>query len=211
MHSVDHVEIWHPKQMITGRNYFPNAKKLTISSSLFNSNGRFLFPTLSIILPLEQLTQLNVMIFADDLAEVITLLADTPNIHTLDITPLVDADDLVQLEQDTSFQLVSTTNNIKRLTVRYDCMAEVTKFLLTLFPQVEYLALKGSGDNLTSILRFLLPKHNKTTPRLTSLYMKVSDDKNEALLTFMQSKTLLDDDSTSVQNKVPNDSIYLWW
>ncbi|UJR20080.1 hypothetical protein I4U23_023212 [Adineta vaga] len=139
--SVNHVVIENTNAIINCRNTFPSATKLTLTC---NDQD---FSSLSTILRLEQLTTLHIKAFPNSFVFLIELLNIIPNIKTLIFDYYGDF--------SRKIELLSKTNQIKRLIISKQLSFEKIQFLIRLCPQLEYLRIEKYSD-LRSILLFLL-------------------------------------------------------
>ena len=106
--------------MIKCTKYSPNVTQLTISYESVIDTENFLSITLNRIIPLERLTTLIITYYSDCFTKIIELIRCALNIDTLEIGYVsFDGIDLILFEQNDYFQLISQTNNIQNLIIRY--------------------------------------------------------------------------------------------
>jgi hypothetical protein len=114
INSVDHIYIKQEQAVDDCRNYFPHATQLTLSYKDVNVNENSLLILLNHIIPLTQLTKLNINLEPFLFKTMIELLYSTPNIHTLTVENVCfNEKEFISIEQSETFQLVSTKNKIK--------------------------------------------------------------------------------------------------
>ncbi len=210
--SVVHVRIQNEEAISSCKAYFPNATGLTILRGFVDQIEYPFSTNLNRIIPLKQLTKLKVADIYDSFSEIIELLYYTPNIHTLKIILVACCKtDLILLQQSETFQLVSKTNNIKKLTIVSNNILKVIKFLVTLCPQLQHLTINTCEDGLKPVLQFLLSKDNNNTRYLRSLRIeRISENEMETLKTFLESEILINICFIKVNENIRN-TMYLWW
>ncbi len=125
-------------------------------------------------------------------SEIIELLRYTPNIHTLNIfCSRYHHSDFVLIEENENFQLVSKTNNIKKIMITSERVLEMTKFVVMLCSRLEHLTIHKFVGFITPFLQFLLSKDNNKTRYLPSLYIEqLCQSQKRAVKTFIESEKL---------------------
>jgi len=187
---------------------FPNVTELTLleyidapRDSLANSLNR--------IIPVRQLTKLNIDCPHFSFQRLMKLLSLTPNIHTLKLDSiLLYQTDSLLMQQNKTFQFVSKTNTITNVTIEQECTLAKIQLLTKLFPRLEHLTINLSKEHLESIPRFLLSKTSNNIRYLSLLC--ISEPRFNLIGKFrilIDSENLLDNYTL----KVINQKLYLWW
>jgi hypothetical protein len=203
--TVHHLYIRNTKAVDQFVGYFPNVTELTLLKS-FVTLDNSVITSLNCIIPLKQLTQLSLDYHRLAIEEIVELLHVTPNIHTLKLEFLPI--DPINSESNELFQIVSTTNTVRNITIGRESTLENIQLLVTLFPRLEYLTVNLFKENLQSIARFLLSKSNDNTRYLSLLCIsKQRNDMMEELKSLLESENLLDDYTIKVINR----KLHLWW
>ncbi|CAF1339664.1 unnamed protein product [Rotaria sordida] len=208
LNIVKHVHICS-KQIINNYvNYFPNANQLTIEH-YFKTSDDSISTTLNCILPLKQLTKLNIKSSNFPFEQIIKLIYFTPNLHVLKLDFLCLNEIYLKLiEQHEIFRYVSSTNKITNIDIREKCTLEIFQLIIYLFPQVEYLKIRINEKEISQIIRFLF---SKTTDKIRRLFfLCISQIPKVCLreLNFLiKSENLLSDYSIKYINR----DLYLWW
>ncbi|CAF1189159.1 unnamed protein product [Rotaria sordida] len=131
MNSVHHLEFQHKNRIINWTNYFSNVTQLTFKCNPLQENEYVLPIIFNRIFPLKQITKLEIIWFNLDLKDVIELLTFMPNIHMLRFNlPILEKIDLNLIQQSESFQMVSTTNKIKDVSIGFQCTFELIELLV---------------------------------------------------------------------------------
>ncbi|CAF1253628.1 unnamed protein product [Rotaria sp. Silwood1] len=213
INSVQHLKSEEHEDIINYKYYFPNVTKLTLSHFFKKQNTNFLSTSFNNIIPLKQLTKLIIETDFDSFVEIIDLLYLSPNIHTFQID-LVSHEytDLISIENNRTFQLVSKRNNIKQMSILINCTLEITKFFINLCPRLQYLIVQIPNDNIEPILSFLFSKDNYNIQNLFSLCIKfMSNQQFDILNDFIVSKNLFDIYLTRIKRDINDYDVYLWW
>ncbi|CAF3800333.1 unnamed protein product [Rotaria sp. Silwood1] len=209
LNIVKHVHICS-KQMIINNyvNYFPNANQLTIEH-YFKTCDDSISTTLNCILPLKQLTKLNIKSSNFPFEQIIKLIHFTPNLHTLKLDFLsLNEIYLKLIEQNEIFRYVSNTNKITNIDIREKCTLEIFQLIIYLFSQVEYLKIRINKKEINQIIRYLFSKNTDKIRRL--FFLCISQIPKVCLpeLDFLiKSENLLNDYSIKYINR----DLYLWW
>jgi hypothetical protein len=167
--SVHHVHIHSTNAMNQYVGEFANATELALGDT-FNIPRESIATSLHRIIPLKQLSKLNVNCHRFPFEQVIELLHVTPNIHTLKLDSiLLYRTDSVSIQQNDIFRLVSNTNTIINVTIDKESTLDKIQLLVALFPRLQYLTINLYEKDWESIARFLLLKLNDNTRHLSSL------------------------------------------
>jgi hypothetical protein len=207
--SVKHVNI-DIKQIVNNSvKYCPNATQLSIRNYSKTSNNSIAI-SVTQILPLEQLSQLNIYYKDFDFKQLLELLRFTPNLHTIKyFSSFFNGIDLKSIQQTDIFQYVLNTNKIKRLEIhREGCSLEGFQIIMHLFPQLEYLQIGMSRNEIEQFIRYLPSKTNHKTRPLSFLCISHLRKKFiPELNRLIRSENLHDD----YLIKVVNSDLFLWW
>lgn len=199
---VNHLQISNPSAMDDCSIFFRNVEQLTIPYEYQLRHSPSFSITLDRIIPLKQLRKINIYCRFLSFATLTNLLYLIPNCIQLTVTSV--------LTGDTS--LLSTLNQKNKttnLTVKSHCTFEQVKFLTKLCSQVQHLSIVICGEELRSIIQYLLSKCNRYTSHLTSLHIQSTNDiyieKLEDLLgSLRQSKDFFIEDLSCT-------CCYIWW
>ncbi len=208
LNSVQHVHVQTERSIIDCMNYFPNATELTFHDN-FSSPRVSLTTILNCIIPLQQLTKLNIKFHHFSFKKMIELLYFTPNVRILKCKSMAFyKHDYTSIEQSETFRFVSNTNIIREITFADKCTIEKLKLLLALCPRMQHLTINTLTRNLEPITRFLLDKTNLNT-RHSCLFCFGWARNNwvHKLDTLIISETLLEDYTL----KLFDSKLYLWW
>ena len=204
---MKHVSI-HTKQIIPNSiKHFPNATELTIKQ-YFKTYGDSIPRTLNRIVRLKKLTKLVMHSYAFPFEEIIRLICYTPNLHTLQI---INSSSFVEInseliQQTGIFRTASNTNNIKYLDLHVECTLEKIRFIVNLFPKLEYLKIgMKKNKEIKQIVRLLLL--NKTHHLFMLCLSEISKRYLEELNILIQSENLLN----NYLIKFFNHDLYLWF
>ncbi|CAF4076640.1 unnamed protein product [Rotaria magnacalcarata] len=213
INSVHHVYI-KQEQIIDDdcRNYFPNATELTLSYNSINADRNPSSIILNHIVSLTQLTKLNINVKSFLFTTMIELLYLTLNIHTLSVEDVCfDKKELLSIQKTENFQLVSTRNKIKNLTINSIYAFEEIKLFIHLRSQLECLRMRAVYDDFEGSLRYLLSKNNNNTRCL--FYICLTDFSSEEIVTIdtvMESKQTIDDYQAKRITQDFYEDIYFW-
>jgi len=150
------------------------------------------------IVPLLQITELHIKkneLSVDQLIQILCLL---PHLQSLTLANILS---LGSKRTD----VLSRNNRITKLIIDDDeCQFKHVRFLIHLFPRLEYLEISIDENNLEKILRFLLSK----LPCLFSLFLlNVNYKVIEKVQSLIKNEKLLNDyTSERIQG-----GLYLWW
>ncbi|CAF3841478.1 unnamed protein product [Rotaria sp. Silwood1] len=205
---IHHICIHSTNMIKKSIGNFPNASKLTFCET-FEVPCDSIIIDLNRLLPLKQLTKLNIECHHFSFEQLIDLLQFTPNVHVLKLDSiLLYRTDSVSIQQNELSKLVSNMNTITKVTIIKEITLEKIQLLTTVFPRMEYLTINLYKEDLLPIARFLLSKSNNNTRYLSSLC--ISKQRNDLMIilkTLIKSKKLLHDYTLKVINR----KLYLWW
>jgi hypothetical protein len=161
------------------------------------------------LFPTGQLTKLTISYELTTFREVIKILLETPNVHTLTVAcPQLVGKDLGSLQESEAYRLISKQNKIRNMTFTKDYTLKTIQMLVDLFPQLQHLTLSLSQQSLEGTVRFLLSKYNKTPCHVSSLCIfGVDRTWIEKVKLVVESKKHDGDYSLKVVNQI----LYLWW
>ncbi|CAF1415821.1 unnamed protein product [Adineta steineri] len=205
---INHLEI----EKISSRkeliSYFPNVTQLTLSET-FHLPRNFISDNFHKIIPLKQLTKLNLHCLRFSFERIIDLLSLTSNVQILEFDSLLfNRKTSLSIEQSEMFQFVSKTNRIKQLTIKKEISFDKIKLCVHLFSRLESLTINLYEKDLKSIVRFILLESNKHIRHLSSLYILKQEKRFlEKVKKLIDSEELLRD----YQIKLINKKVYLWW
>lgn len=208
LHSVHHVIIETPRRVFCEK-YFPNATELTLGRFVYNDWKLLVHDEFHRLFRTEQLTKLTINYEQTTFREVIKILLDTPNVHTLTVAcPQLVGKDLTSLQQSEAYRLISKQNKIRNITFTKDYTLRMIQMLIDLFPQLQHLTLGISRKSLEGTVRFLLSKYNKTPCHVSSLcILRVNGTWVRKVKFVVESKKRVGDYSLKVVDK----RLYLWW
>ncbi|CAF3622400.1 unnamed protein product [Adineta steineri] len=208
LQSVQHLQIYDEQQTINCKYYFPNVTILTFKEGFSITHNSIVF-MLNHVIPLKQLTKLIIKCDHLSLTKLIELLCWTPHIHTLVFESMsLHRVSYNSIQQNQSFQLVSSTNTITNVTFKPRCTLDKLQILVALFSRIQRLTINFHTKDLESCVRFLLEKTNRNTSHLYSLRLLWVDTIWLARLeTLIVSDMFLDDYTLKMMNK----DLYLWW
>lgn len=130
---------------------------------------------LSCIIPLKQLTKLDLKCKEMPQKQVVQLLSLASNIQTLLFDFEWSQEDLCSMKENELFQSVSNQNHVTKLILSDECTLSKIQLCFALFPFVKYLTVNVVEDDLESIVRFLLSKDNENTQFLSLVCLKTSE------------------------------------
>ncbi len=208
LQSVRHVNIQSEKGMINCTHYFPNTNALTLGDN-FTRHRNSIFTSLNNIIPLKQLSKLNIQLKNFSFTKIIELLCFMPNIHILELDSMSLFGNTIQtIEQNESFRLVSNRNSIAVVTIHDLCALDQIQLLIDLCPRMQSLAFHTLTKNSQLIARFLIEKTKRNAHPLNSLcFLRAGQYWYRKLNALIQSETLLND----YMLKQFGDSLHLWW
>ena len=202
LHSIEHIRISSNSLPENSINSYPNVTQLTIEHSL---EASFLID-LNRMIPLQQITQLNIKNSRCSLEMIIQLINSASNLHRLefDFSTIRD-NDLKLIEQNAIFQTASLKNQIRTIHCDHRCKLFEIEFLMKLFPQMNYLKVPMQRKEITEILSNIFRKHSH---RLVSLCLtRIPKTCLQEVNQFIQRKKLLDNYSLKYLNRY----LYIWW
>lgn len=207
--SVEHV---HTDSRIIMNNdclnYFPNAKQLTIKYH-FTTTDMPILATLDRIIPLKQLTKLIINDWNFPFVEIIPLLRVMSNLHTLKLPHLSSwRIRYKSIEENEDYQYILTTNKIQHLTIDRCDSYEMIKWIVKLFPKLQYFQSGINRKEIVPIVRYLLRKHeNKLANLFLMCITKIPQICLREVKVLIITEKLLDDYFI----KFIGGDMYLWW
>jgi hypothetical protein len=202
------VNIQNENALINCNHYFPNTTGLTLGAN-FTRHRDSVFTTLNNIIPLKQLTKLNIELRNFPFTKIIELLCFMPNIHILGMHSMSLHENTIEfMAQNDNFRLLSNRNTITVVTIREICTLDKIQLLIDLCPRVQHLAFDTLTKNFQPIARFLLEKTKRNAHPLNALcFLAAGQYWHRKLNTMIQSETLLNDYMLKQFGK----SLHLWW
>ncbi|CAF1367157.1 unnamed protein product [Rotaria sordida] len=213
LNTVHFVRIENIKAINDCNNYFPNVTELTLICKSIYENQIRLSSILNSILPLKQLTKLIFDIYHYRLTTIIELLYFTSNIHTLvlNCTSLCEASFIFILQYNKNFQLISKINKIFNLIILTECTFEVTKLLVNLCPQLQYLTINIKKDDFVRTLQFLLSKDSHCSRHLFSVCLQYISKNQILILNELIKSDKLFSHCFMKVTEHSSGNVYLWW
>lgn len=193
--------------MANCRYYFPNATKLTFSSSIaVNHNSVSSF--LNGIIPLNQISTISLKCTHVPFVNLIELLLYMPNVCTLKFETMPLYGNSTDFIRDKAvFRLVANQNKITTVVFKQRCTLEKIRLLVDLCPRIENLSIKLHARDLQSISQFLLENNNMNSGHLYSLcILSANAIWKERLAELIQSKTLIH----NYMIEYISSNLYLW-
>ncbi|CAF0846376.1 unnamed protein product [Rotaria sp. Silwood1] len=133
---------------------FPRVTKLTLRNNYIEENSLF-FNDINSIIPLIQITDLNIKNNYFSIVELTKILSLSSNLQSLTLSNTLP----FQFKRIESTKLISEYNKIIKLTIDDDeCELKHIHCLIHLFPHLQYLEIVINENNLEEILRCLLLK-----------------------------------------------------
>lgn len=200
IHDRDAMKRFHSR--------FINANELTLTED-FDASHSSILDNFHRIIPLRQLTHLNLQCRHLSFEHLIELLYWTPHIHTLELpfTPMFSKN-CTFMQENSLLQLVSDTNVVTSLTIATEITLKELQYLGALFPRLESLTMKFHQGILEPIMSFLLSKTNKKTHRLSSLCILRPA---RVLMTTICNRIELERSLQYYSVKQMNQKLYIWW
>jgi hypothetical protein len=173
--------------------------KLTLKDNNIEENPLFINDMTGIV-PLLQITELHIKKNEFSVDQLIQILCLLPHLQSLTLANILS---LGSKRTDTT-DVLSRNNRITKLIIDDECQYEHVRFLIHLFPRLEYLEISIDENNLEKILRFLLSK----LQCLFSLFLlNVNYKVIEKVQSLIKNEKLLNDyTSERIQG-----GLYLWW
>ncbi|CAF3832632.1 unnamed protein product [Rotaria sordida] len=208
LNSVTHLCIANEEVEHDCMNYFPNVKTLSIKNEFIKSSDSTI-ATLQRMIPLKQLTKIVTECCIFPIDNIINLLCFTPNVHTLNLNSLLLYDiNKNSNKQNEIFQYVSEKNKIQTLVLYWKCSLSDVKFIVDLFPRLEYFKVEMNIKEIEQIIRFLLSKtHNKTQSLCYLCLLKIPKVFLKQTKILIKSENLLNNYSI----KYIDNDLHLWW
>jgi hypothetical protein len=206
--SVKHVRTCSREATDDLVNYFSNATELTIEKYLEIPDDS-MARTLNRIIPLKQLTILDIGCSRFSLEEIVELMRYTPNLHTLKFQfPPINEISLHSIQQSKIFRNVSKTNKINHVKIHISCRLVHIPFILNLFPRLEYLKTRMLRREIGQMVQYLLTKRFSQASHLFFLCIPETPKVClRELNTLIKSENLLDDYFIKIIYR----DLYLWW
>ena len=161
------------------------------------------------VIPLKNLTTLNIKSYSLSLEPIINLICFTPNLQTLKFNFLcIVKINTKSIEQSRIFQYVSNTNKIKYLDFHSECSLERVQLIVKLFPKLEYMKIEMKKKETNEIVRFILTNNKTQKGHLFFLCMSQAPKRClKQLNMLINLENLLD----NFYMKFVNHDLYLWW
>ncbi|CAF2463979.1 unnamed protein product [Rotaria sp. Silwood2] len=133
---------------------FPRVTKLTLKNNYIEENSSF-FNDINSIIPLIQITDLDIKENHFSLVELTKILSLLPNLQSLTLPNILP----FQSKRIETTKLISRYNRITKVIIDDDeCELKHVHYLIHLFPRLQYLEIGIDENNLEEILRYLLSK-----------------------------------------------------
>ena len=202
--TVKQLNICGKKAIRSSMTYFPNVTELTIKDYGRTYLGSML-TALESILPLKQLTKIDINCNDFPVNQVLNLLSLTPNLISLKWTfQSIDCDQLKSIKQSQTYRTLSNTNQIKNLQICHCCSLEEIRFFIHLFPRIESLRTGIVRKEIIPITQCILTDIDHLfffhITDITRTYLP-------KLNQFIKSEHLLE----NYLIKFIDQDIYLWW
>lgn len=212
MNSVQSLSIADEQWAIERKKYFPNVTNLSVTYDANNEYSNYFVNELNNIVPLIHITKLDLSLALSHFSKFIELLRYTSNVHslTIDLNRMNDKD-LIPIQKSEGFELLSTTNKIKSLTIRWGCTWKMTKFWIKLCHQLECLTMNSLYTNYKPILRYLLSKNRKNARHLFLLTLQIHQWERTSLDAFISSEKFTDISVLTIKNGLLGCAAHLWW
>jgi hypothetical protein len=208
LNSVKHVLTWSKQVTDSSVNYFPHATELTIKY-YFDTPDDSIITSLNRIVPLQQLTVLDIECPYFSWEQIVEVIHCTPNLHTFKFqSPRFDENSLKLIQQSEMFQYVSKTNKINNLELHLWCNLEEIPFILNLLPQLQYLKTRILRKQIGEMIKYLLT--NRYTEARHLFFLCITQTPKVCLREvkmLIESEKLLDDYFI----KIIFHDLYLWW
>ncbi|CAF1479917.1 unnamed protein product [Adineta steineri] len=206
LHSVRHVIIQDHQSITNCSKYFPNIDKLTLADRCSLHCKWFVTDKFHQMIPLKQLTQLNIDIHDIYFHELVHILFYTPNIHTLRLKSIkLFTKEVSSLEKDEISQLKFNENKITNITITDDYSLRAIKILMKFCSTLQHITIGIFRDSLLPTVRFLLSENIETLSSLCII--GVNTMWSEKLKSLIES----DKDRNDYSIKTISDKFYLWW
>ena len=208
LQCVKHFRISGQELPINSINYFPNVTQMTIEHSSLKPDESILI-NLNHLIPLQQLTHLNIEYNWFPLEDVIRLIGSTPSLHTLKLHFAYIAEkDLKFLEQSVIFQDVSAKNQIRHVYCSNRCELTKIQFFMKLFPQMEYFHVSTNRSEINEIISHFFPRNFQSFHRLVYLCLTgIPKICLQEVDRFIKSNNLLENYSLKYLHR----DLYIWW
>lgn len=184
---------------------FPRATNLTLIGNYTNDIDSFI-DNLGHIIPLTQITDLNISYNDHCFKSLTKILAHMSNIYSLVLNemPTQETTNFLSEEQVNIIDQMSN-NSVTDVCIDVFKLNNI-QLLINLFPKMKTLCIDKVKDNLVSVVRTLLLKRSDNSP-LFSLTLRGEDEIVEQLKTIIDSEKLIDNYTIEHTNNL----IKLWW
>ncbi|CAF1376442.1 unnamed protein product [Rotaria magnacalcarata] len=207
LNSINYVCVSNVKAAINSTIYFPNVTRLAIRSLEMSDHS--ISWTLNSLLPLNKLTELNLVSYRIIVDDLLKLLRFTPNLNLLGLEALIVDEPTLNLRRKRKrFKYITGTKKIKHLRIDAQFSWKKLRFVAYLFPKLEYLEIKYIPNEIIDIFRLILTKPNHILQNLFLVCIRYCSTKYlEGLDNLIRSEHLVDD----YVIKYGDDDLYLWW
>ena len=187
---------------------FPNVTQLTMEY-YHEQPDEFFLINLNRLIPLKEVTRLNLVWNGFTIEDLLRLLGLMPNLHTLKFSfSSVDEDEMKSHEQSAVFQEICSTNRIRHVYSSNQCDRTLMEIFLKLFPRMEYLQTYFDRKKINEVILHIFRENFRSLHPLTSLCLvggpKICFKEIDRLI---KTKNLLD----HYQLKCLNYYLYIWW
>ncbi|CAF4045664.1 unnamed protein product [Adineta steineri] len=206
--SVQDVQIQNEAELVNCKYFFPNVTTLTLENG-FSNRYQSIATNLNRVLPLIHLTKLILDCRYLSLTNLIELLRFAPNVHTIKFNSLPRyKTDSKSIEENETFQLVSSTNIITNVTFRKRYGLDKLKVLMALYPRVQNLTVHICAQDLKAVVQFILEKRKENASKYLHSLCFIGGRKIwiKKINTLISSEALLDD----YMLKTVDNNLYLW-
>lgn len=143
--------------------------------------------------------------------KLIHLLQFTPNVHTLKVysISIYTMNSPSSVETNELFEVVSTRNIIRTLTIESQSRFEQIKLALDLCPRLQHLNMNIHWKDFSKTFEFLFRNERRTSRNLFSICLHDAQPRQTVLelSDLSESKKWFDDYST----KLIGGRLYIWW
>jgi hypothetical protein len=183
---------------------FPHATNLTLIGNYTNDIHSFI-DNLGHIIPLTQITHLNISYNDYCFNSIAKLLTHMPNVNSLVLDKMPTQETNFLSEEQVNIIDQVYNNNVTDVYIDVFKLNNI-QLLINLFPQMKILSIDSLKDNLVPIVRTILLKISDNSP-LFSLTLSGNDETVEQLRTMIDGEKLIDDYTIEHEANL----IKLWW
>jgi hypothetical protein len=183
---------------------FPHATNLTLIGNYTNDIHSFI-DNLGHIIPLTQITHLNIWYNDYCFNSIAKLLTHMPNVNSLVLDKMPTQETNFLSEEQVNIIDQVYNNNVTDVYIDVFKLNNI-QLLINLFPQMKILSIDSLKDNLVPIVRTILLEISDNSP-LFSLTLRGNDKTVEQLRTMIDGEKLIDD--YTIEHKTG--LIELWW